>query len=276
MLGNHPIERRFAHPLTPCHDGIPPFCRKRTPRPASPHPAMVGGQTARQLQSLREHSGTLAQPSGLGLDARPGANDTSAMTLHVPRLPFALDPLIAEAKRRARQRRYLLTLSALILVALATGLTLGFRSSGGGSGSGVPTTGASVRVGALRFTVPRGFYRRQIRRNGKLIGTLVTDYRVTADSPTLRQSVFPANAVLLSLGRGAPSWLPLRSLPPLRLPLTLGRLGGPKLHPGGTTWNSLFRFRGQLYAITFWAGHNTQSNDRAALKQALLSIHASH
>ncbi len=198
------------------------------------------------------------------------------MTLHVPRLPFALDPLIAEAKRRARQRRYLLTLGALILVALAAGLTLGLRPSGGGSGSGVPTTGASVRVGALRFTVPRGFYRRQIRSNGKLIGTLVTDYRVTPNSPTLRQSVFPANAVLLSLGRGAPGSLPLGSLPPLRLPLTLRQLGGPKLHTDGTTWNNLFRFRGQPYAITFWTGRNAQSSDRAGLKQALLSVHASH
>ena len=42
------------------------------------------------------------------LTQRPGASDTSAMEM---RLPFALDPLIAEAKRRARQRRVLLAVA---------------------------------------------------------------------------------------------------------------------------------------------------------------------
>jgi hypothetical protein len=61
----------------------------------------------------------------------------------------------------------------------------------------------------------------------------------------------------------------------LRLPLTLHELGGPKYHNDGTTWNNMFDFRGQAYAITFWAGHNAPTNDRAALQNALLSIHAS-
>lgn len=54
------------------------------------------------------------------------------MTAHVRRLPFALDPLIAEAKRRARQRRFLVV-GALSVAALVAGLTLGFHWVGGGS-----------------------------------------------------------------------------------------------------------------------------------------------
>jgi hypothetical protein len=52
------------------------------------------------------------------------------MTLHVPRLPFALDPLIAEAKRRAKQRR-VLVLAALVVVGIVVGLAFALRSTGG-------------------------------------------------------------------------------------------------------------------------------------------------
>jgi hypothetical protein len=54
------------------------------------------------------------------------------MTVHVPRLPFALDPLIREARRRARQRRALIGFGALLLIGLAIGLTLAFRPFGPG------------------------------------------------------------------------------------------------------------------------------------------------
>lgn len=56
------------------------------------------------------------------------------MTLHVPRLPFSLDPLIAEAKLRARRRRLLLL--ALVLVAVAAAAVFAFGSSSGGSSPG--------------------------------------------------------------------------------------------------------------------------------------------
>lgn len=74
------------------------------------------------------------------------------MTLHVPRLPFSVDPLMAEAKRRARQRRTLIALAALLLAGLAGGLTLAFRSPGGGStnGGGLTRTGASAAQPLLR------------------------------------------------------------------------------------------------------------------------------
>lgn len=50
------------------------------------------------------------------------------MTQHVWRLPFLLDPLIAEAKRRARQRRLLLV--AVLLALVAGGTTLALRPFG--------------------------------------------------------------------------------------------------------------------------------------------------
>jgi hypothetical protein len=61
------------------------------------------------------------------------------MTLRVPRLPFSLDPLMAEAKRRARRRRLLLALAgaAAGAVAVTFALQSGARPSApGGAGSG--------------------------------------------------------------------------------------------------------------------------------------------
>ena len=57
---------------------------------------------------------------------------------HLSRLPFSLHPLIAEAKRRARQRRVLVAVGVLLLAGLATGLMLALRPTGGGSGGGHP------------------------------------------------------------------------------------------------------------------------------------------
>lgn len=61
------------------------------------------------------------------------------MTVRVPHLDIALDPLIAEAKRRMRRRRYLTVLALVVAAAVATALTLGLRvgepSRGGVSAS---------------------------------------------------------------------------------------------------------------------------------------------
>jgi hypothetical protein len=45
------------------------------------------------------------------------------MTAHVPRLPFSLDLLVAEAKRRMRKRRVLIALVAVLVVGGAAGAT---------------------------------------------------------------------------------------------------------------------------------------------------------
>ncbi len=55
------------------------------------------------------------------------------MTVHLPRLPFGLDPLIKEAKRRMRRRRALLALVLAAAVSLAVALTVSLRPSGPGT-----------------------------------------------------------------------------------------------------------------------------------------------
>lgn len=58
------------------------------------------------------------------------------MTANALRLPFSLDPLIAEAKRRARQRRVLLTTVLLFIVAVAAVAVSASRSPGGPHSAG--------------------------------------------------------------------------------------------------------------------------------------------
>ena len=59
------------------------------------------------------------------------------MLARVPRLPLSLDPLVAEARRRARRRRWLSLLAAVLVLAAAAALEL--RSA---SGSGLTAAGA--------------------------------------------------------------------------------------------------------------------------------------
>jgi hypothetical protein len=61
------------------------------------------------------------------------------MTLQLPRLPFGLDPLIAEAKRRMRRRRILLTGGLVVLVGVGVAAGISVRSSSPGPGSGGPS-----------------------------------------------------------------------------------------------------------------------------------------
>jgi hypothetical protein len=71
-------------------------------------------------------------PGAEHLPADGGASDNGAMTLHIPRLSFSLDPLMAEAKRRALRRRVILflALAAGALAAVTFTLQLGDGSGG--------------------------------------------------------------------------------------------------------------------------------------------------
>jgi hypothetical protein len=75
------------------------------------------------------------------------------MTSQAPRLPFSLDPLIAEAKRQMRRRRLLV--AALLLTAAGAGWLAATRSPGG-PGSGPPAVrgalSGSGRAGAIRIS----------------------------------------------------------------------------------------------------------------------------
>ena len=67
------------------------------------------------------------------------------MSAHVPALPLELDPLIAEAKQRARRRR-LFALAALIAAGAVTAGVLAF--GGGGASGGVPWLPTRPQLGA--------------------------------------------------------------------------------------------------------------------------------
>lgn len=99
------------------------------------------------------------QPCGEQLDGSGGATDNGAMIERVPGLPFSLDPLMAEAKRRARRRRLLAL--GLLLVVVATGTTLALRGSGG-SGPPTASTGnglSTASLGQASLTYPASWKR---------------------------------------------------------------------------------------------------------------------
>lgn len=129
-------------------------------------------------------------------------------------------------------------------------------------------TEASVRVGALRLTVPQGF-NRLTRRFGRSVGVLVTDYSVKPGSPTLTKGIFPPDGVALVLGQATG---PPVAAPSLRLPFALDQ-SRRQTRVGGTVWNGILRFEHSLYTVSFWAGRTAQPHDRAVLLHALESIH---
>lgn len=101
------------------------------------------------------------------------------MTLRVPRLPFSLDPLIAEAQRRARRRRLLLALgvAAGSVVAVTFALQSGAgpggpRSPGGAVSGGRVSNEGPVLAGGLAPVT-----------GGRVVAT------VTADSTEVGQRV---------------------------------------------------------------------------------------
>src|SRR5581483_220955 len=77
---------------------------------------------------LMEESGRFRR---IDLDTQHRANHTSTMSGHAPALPLGVDPLIAEAKERARRRRLLALAAAGILVVAGVAIALaGFGGSG--------------------------------------------------------------------------------------------------------------------------------------------------
>jgi hypothetical protein len=213
------------------------------------------------------------------------------MTLHLPRLPISLDPLLGEAKRRMRKRRALVGVAAVFLVGAVTAVALALGSSGGGTPSSFASVG-SVSVGRLTLPVPRGFNQYRLRAccfykagtRPPVVGHVLTDYRVSAQSEIRRGGNVPqsepANGVALQLqlwivGGGPPSGPPTR----LHLPLSLDEPWLQQGLPGGTLfvgWLSRGH-RGQPpYELALWIGRDASPADRAALLHALAAIHRTH
>lgn len=208
------------------------------------------------------------------------------MTLGVPRLRVALDPLIGEAKRRARYRRLVIA-AALLLAAFAIGLTLGLRSGGGGPNGGLATAGASVRVGALRLNVSSGF-RKYTVRGGSCnpgtrlppIGLLLTDYPVKngVRGAFCRWSDFkvpPARRTAIQVERVLPFGL-AEPFTRLHLPLSLDQPWQIERARATGYRYGAFRLRGQIYTVFVWNGPSAPRRDRSALSRALGSIRPTH
>lgn len=70
------------------------------------------------------------------------------MELRLPWLPFDLNPLIAEAKRRARRRRLWIAVLALAVAGASTGIAL--TSGGGGSSGAIPWLPTRPQLGPAK------------------------------------------------------------------------------------------------------------------------------
>jgi hypothetical protein len=109
------------------------------------------------------------------------------MTLRVPRLPFSLDPLIAEAKRRARRRRLVLALIVAAGVAVAVGFALrsgrgpGGTPSPGGAGSAA-NQGPILASGVAPVT------------GGFVVATMPPDVKVGQSAPVILIAKAPIDA----------------------------------------------------------------------------------
>ena len=211
------------------------------------------------------------------------------MTLHVPRLPFALDPLIGEAKRRARQRRLLVALIAILVVVIAAGLTLGLRSSGGGPGAGFAVMGTSAHVGSLAVPIPLGFHRYNVDEaagitslNGpppSVIGVTLTSYRVTPDASLRTTGSLPVPARRNGVVLQVVPYFSIGAIDPPRIHLPLGfdqRWAQPPALAAGTLRWGVLHVHGQDYEIRVWTGRTAPPHDRAALLHAITSIRPTH
>jgi hypothetical protein len=117
------------------------------------------------------------------------------MLASLGRFPFSLDPLIAEAKRRARQRRTLIALALLLLAGLAAGLTFAFRSPGGGSPNGGGLTSANYSQLGVSLRYPASWTRLDcttwLQGNAATPISLLTSAQPAPACPSARTPEFP-------------------------------------------------------------------------------------
>ena len=201
------------------------------------------------------------------------------MAEDVSRLPFELDPLIAEAKRRMRRRRSLAAL-LIALAGLAVGLPLAWRSPAAGPGAPRLHT-SSLRAGKLKVSVPQGFHGYAvgdvIARRLRVTGQVVTDDGLPAGADAFDVWGYwsgvsgpPATGVALGV-RLAEGWgrYPREYL---HLPLTLDQAGWfeQRLNDGVASYRYGFiRFHKEHYLVNYWSGPAAPARDRAAILRAL-------
>jgi hypothetical protein len=172
---------------------------------------------------------------------------------------FSLDALIAEAKRRARNRRMLVLMALLAVAAVAAAVALGSPGGGsrpagaGGRGGSSADASHSVQIGPFSVSVPRGFH--------ALTGSS-TALTVASAVP------LAPNGVELDVDYLSSVRAPAFKTTPLPLDLR-------KLHTGdsGRTWNGVVSGGGSDYSVLLYLGKKAPAADRAAILRALGSIH---
>jgi hypothetical protein len=140
------------------------------------------------------------------------------MSANVPALPLEVDPLIAEAKRRARLRR-VLAVMLLVVIGSAAAATLSLRSGGNAL--------------ALCATPPSGWKEHTIPRTSTTVATLVLtnfrfgrlDYLYGLGAPI----EWPARGAMIAVSNEGPD-----ATPPFRRALTVG--GGDFAGFEGMRW----------------------------------------
>jgi hypothetical protein len=215
------------------------------------------------------------------LTKRNDAIHNGVIEIHSPQPAISLDPLIAEAKHRARRRRLLILAAALVVAAIAAAVTFG--SQGGGSGqSGAAGAGTApsdgtqtAQVGPFALTVPRGLY-------AKTTCSGVTNCPVSkhttieiSDIPFGRSIPEGLNRVYLEVNYMGP--MPIRGA---QLPLNLQKLhvgsGGTVSEGDATLSAGTGAYGAPLdYAVHLSWGKNTSAAQRAAILRALSSIRRS-
>lgn len=185
----------------------------------------------------------------------------STMSASIPALPFAFDPLIAEAKQRARRRRSV-ALAAIALLGIAAVVAL-LRPFGGPGTRVVSSDGISMQIPSGWF-----FTRRPLTPGitGPMPRFVVSSYRI------------PGSAFR---GYGASYYLPSSSgvlayvmeqfpadLRPVWKPLSelrLGRLGPAEVLTGRRWAEFTFRLHGRDFYAFMWIGRHASPSQRNGL-----------
>jgi hypothetical protein len=221
------------------------------------------------------------------------------MTLRAPRVPLSLDPLIREAKQRARQRRLLLVAVAALIAGGAAGAAFALRSPNGPRGpSGVSLSGpagggsASGHVSDLEFAYPRRYYARPFencsfavtgdRNGGCDRGVVIASYPLKPQPEIGGAGAhFSGKGVALELSRTPFGQTHANvKLGDRRLSLWQFNAADESYQPPGTKrlppeqWGAWFRVDGASYWAIAWVGDNAKKVDRALLSALINSVHA--
>jgi hypothetical protein len=186
------------------------------------------------------------------------------MAAAVPTLPLGLDPLITEAKERARRRRIGVVLLACLFVLAVAAVSLVATRPG--------ANGRTVHVAGISAHVPPGWFVTTRPLNGITDPAqrfVVSSFRIGAsDFRRGNDQVFrpPATGVLVQVDE---QLLPGNSgFAPRPAHLRLGRFS-PMETFSGRRWAELtFRLRGRDFYAFVWIGRDATT----ALRRQVLSI----